>query len=81
VPFRQAHEIVGKLVAAAAIQGVGLDALAEDDFLAASPVLTPDVVKRTFDLDAAIDARTTAGAPSHANVTERLAFWRQHLPE
>jgi len=79
VPFRQAHEIVGKLVAAAAAKGVGLDALTPDEFLAASSVLTPEVVKRTFDLDSAIEARKTTGAPSHTNVSERLSYWRQHL--
>jgi len=79
VPFRQAHEIVGKLVAAAAAKGVGLDALTPDEFLAASSVLTPEVVKRTFDLDSAIEARKTTGAPSHTNVAERLSHWRQHL--
>ncbi len=81
VPFRQAHEIVGKLVAAAAAKGVGLNALTSDDFLAASSVLTPEVVKRTFDLDSAIEARKTEGAPSHRNVAERLSHWRQQLSE
>ncbi len=81
VPFRQAHEIVGKLVAAAAAQGVGLDALTPDEYLAASPVLTPEIVKQTFDLDSAIEARKTVGAPSHINVAERLSYWRQLLSE
>jgi argininosuccinate lyase len=81
VPFRQAHEIVGKLVASAAAKGLGLDALAPEEFLSASPVLTPDVVRRTCDLDSAIGARKTAGAPSHTNVMDRLDYWRQHLPE
>ena len=40
VPFRQAHEIVGKLVALAAERGVGLHKLPDADYLAASAVLT-----------------------------------------
>ncbi len=81
VPFRQAHEIIGKLVAAAASQGVGLNGLSSDEFLAASPLLTSGVVKNTFDLDLAIEARKTEGAPSKTHVADRLSYWRQYLSE
>ena len=79
VPFRQAHEIVGKLVARAQEVGVALDKLAPEEFLAASPLLTPEVVRRTFDLESALKARRAPGAPSPDNVTRELARWTAQL--
>jgi len=79
VPFRQAHEIVGKLVARAQDAGEPLHRLDSAVFLAASPVLTPEVVAATFDLDSAMKARRTTGAPSPGNVAGELARWTAHL--
>ncbi len=79
VPFRSAHEIVGKLVALAGQKDVPLDQLTEADFLAASPVLTPEVVKSTFNTRAGLAARRAPGAPSPENVAARLAHWNKLL--
>ncbi len=79
VPFRQAHEIVGRLVGLAAQRGVALDALDPGDFLAASPLLTRKVVKAVFSLSTALAARRATGAPSPRNVARRLAFWKERL--
>ena len=79
VPFRQAHEIVGKLVARAQESGVPLDKLDSADFLAASAVLTPEVVAGTFDLESALNARRATGAPSPENVARELARWSAQL--
>lgn len=76
VPFRQAHEIVGKLVGQAAAKNMPLDHLPEADFLAASPVLTREIVSSTFNLQAALAARKAAGAPSPENTRERIAHWK-----
>ncbi len=76
VPFRQAHEIVGKLVALAAERNVPLDKLPSADFLAASAVLTPEIVAATFDLTSALAARQAPGAPSPGNIRTRLAHWK-----
>ncbi|CAN5486775.1 argininosuccinate lyase [soil metagenome] len=76
VPFRQAHEIVGKLVALAAEKNVPLDKLPSADFLAASPVLTPEIIAATFDLQSALAARKATGAPSPDNIQARLAHWK-----
>jgi argininosuccinate lyase len=75
VPFRQAHEIVGRLVARAQESGVPLDRLAPAEFLAASEILTPEVVAATFDLESALKARRSIGAPSPDNVAAALARW------
>jgi argininosuccinate lyase len=79
IPFRQAHEIVGKLVARAQESGVPLNKLEHGDFLAASAVLTPDVVALTFDLESALKARRAIGAPSPDNVARELARWSAQL--
>lgn len=79
VPFRQAHEIVGKLVARAQESGIPLNHLEPAEFLAASAVLTPEVVERTFDLESALKARRATGAPSPENVARELARWSAQL--
>ena len=79
IPFRQAHEIVGKLVACAHDSGVPLDKLDSRDFLAGSATLTPDVVALTFDLECALKARKATGAPSPENVARELARWSADL--
>ncbi|MDX2081321.1 MAG: argininosuccinate lyase [Terrimicrobiaceae bacterium] len=79
VPFREAHEIVGRLVARARDLGVPLNELAPAEFAAASSVLTPEVVARTFVLDEALQARRATGAPSPENVKRELARWKSQL--
>ncbi len=79
IPFRKAHEIVGGLVARARERNTPLDKLDPEDFLNASPILTPDLVASTFQLESALAARTTTGAPSPANVARELSRWRKLL--
>ncbi|HEY5705030.1 MAG TPA: argininosuccinate lyase [Terrimicrobiaceae bacterium] len=79
VPFRKAHEIVGKLVFAAAQRGVPLSELDPQEFLNAAPVLTSEVVRDTFDARTGLSARRAPGAPSAENVAERLAHWSKLL--
>ncbi len=81
MPFRQAHETTGRLVAKAAADGVPLNQLPAEDFLSASPILTPPVVSGTFSLENALAARGAPGAPSAGNVAERLDFWEERLAE
>lgn len=79
VPFRQAHEIVGKLVALAAKKSVPLHQLEEADYLGASPVLKPAVIAATFNVTTGLAARQAPGAPSAKNVARRLAYWKKRL--
>ena len=79
VPFRQAHEIVGGLVARARELNTPLDQLDSSEFLNASPVLTPEIVKSTFQLQSALAARKTIGAPSPENISRELSRWRSLL--
>jgi argininosuccinate lyase len=79
VPFRLAHEIVGKLVALAAQRKTGLHQLSADDYWQASEVLTPEVIERTFNVRNGLAARKAHGAPSAANVSRRLDHWKNVL--
>ena len=81
VPFRGAHEIVGKLVGLASAKGLPLNALPPEDFLDASPVLDPHTVAAAFNLQSGLAARTAPGAPSPANVAARIDHWREALGE
>jgi len=78
VPFRQAHEIVGKLVGRAAQLGRPLNELSEAEYSAISAEL--DVGSReVFDLATAMTARTTTGAPGVSQVKARLDHWTAKL--
>jgi argininosuccinate lyase len=75
VPFRTAHELVGKAVAESVNSGVPLDAL---DLKAIDPAYT-DAMKSVFSLETALAARTNPGAPSVANVKLEIERWKACL--
>ncbi len=60
IPFRSAHEIVGKLVALCAGRGCALDDVSDADLAAVSPHLTPEV-RGVLTVAGALAARTTYG--------------------
>jgi argininosuccinate lyase len=72
VPFRQAHELVGKAVAEAERTATPLDRL---DLPALDPAFGPDAAA-VFSLDRALAARTNPGAPSPENVRAEIARWK-----
>jgi argininosuccinate lyase len=78
LPFRQAHEAVGKLVALSLDRGVSLRELSVADFQAVSPLFGTEAAS-LLDARRSLAARTTEGAPSPVRVAERLSWWRQHL--
>jgi argininosuccinate lyase len=72
IPFRQAHELVGKAVAQAIATKTPLDQL---DFPALDPAYALDA-KNVFSLETALAARSNKGAPSIANVKAEIARWK-----
>ena len=78
VPFRQAHEVVGKLVALCLERRVGFAELSLDDYRAASPAFGEDVYA-VLDVRRSLESRKTPGAPSFDNVAARLAHWQSVL--
>ncbi|MGJ8633831.1 MAG: argininosuccinate lyase [Luteolibacter sp.] len=75
IPFRSAHELVGKAVAESVKSGVPLDEL---DLKAIDPAYT-DEMKSVFSLETALAARTNTGAPSVENVKAEVKRWEELL--
>ena len=71
MPFRSAHEVVGRLVKAAEARGVSLRALSVDELRAADPSLTPSVLE-ALDPARAVAARTVTGGPAPVAVRREL---------
>jgi argininosuccinate lyase len=75
VPFRHAHELVGKAVAVSIDTATPLDRL---DLCAIDPAYGVDA-KEVFSLERALAARTNPGAPSLVNVTAQITSWQNRL--
>ncbi len=75
VPFRLAHELVGKAVAHAIAERIPLN---EVDFQAISPLYPVDAVK-VFSLPRALAARTNPGCPNPDLVRAQIARWQDEL--
>ncbi len=78
VPFRSAHEVIGKAVAVCQAKNVTLRELSLAEYRALSPAFQADLFD-ALDLDRAMAARRAAGAPSPANVAAQLAAWQARL--
>ena len=78
VPFRQAHEVIGKLVALCLDKGTGFAQLSLDDYRAAHPVFTEEVYS-LLDVRRSLESRRTVGAPSFSQVAAQLKAWQEKL--
>ena len=78
LPFRVAHENVGKIVLFAIEQGRELNELSVGDLQRFSPVIKDDVVQ-FLSIDAAIGAKAVAGGTAPARVAEALSTARASL--
>lgn len=75
VPFRHAHELVGKAVAESIASKTPLDQL---DLSSIDEAFGADA-NAVFSLDTALKARTNPGAPSLDNVKAEIARWNKQL--
>ncbi len=75
IPFRHAHELVGKAVAEAIRTATPLDQL---DLTKIDPAYDASA-SEIFSLDRALAARTNPGAPSIENVRSEIQAWHQRL--
>lgn len=75
LPFRDAHETVGKLVASASTADTPLNRISAEEMAAASPLFAEDVAE-IFDVRRSLAQRTAIGAPSPKNVAAELMRWR-----
>lgn len=75
VPFREAHEVVGKLAARAAELHLALDNVSPLQMQEISPLLGGNV-NAVFDARRSLKSRTAVGSPSPENIKSRIEHWR-----
>jgi len=87
VPFREAHEVTGRLVAMCVARECALDDVSDEDLRSVSAHLDP-AVREVLTVRGALAARTTPGstgpeavAEQLAAVTDQLAGWREWAAE
>ena len=78
MPFREAHDAVGKLVARATAAKLALSNVSLFEMQEVSRLFEEDVVK-VFDVRGSLAKRTALGAPSPENVSAQIARWRSLL--
>jgi argininosuccinate lyase len=78
MPFRQAHHVVGSVVAFAEKWGKPLNQLTVAEFHSLDPAFGPDV-PALFELQAALDRRQTTGAPGFGQVSRQIRLWKKRL--
>lgn len=79
VPFREAHEAVGKLVRFAIGRGKGLHELTLEEYQQFSPVFGEDV--RTLSVESSVAARNVPGGTAPGRVEEALRLARRIVDE
>jgi argininosuccinate lyase len=80
VPFREAHEVTGALVALCIARDCGLDEVSDVDLLAVSPHLTPGV-RDVLSVAGALASRTTPGSTGPGPVADQLVTVRQAVQD
>jgi len=78
MPFREAHQVVGKLVADAIQKGIKLSETNLAQLKKVSPLFDVDVAK-VFDVRRSLVARKAVGAPSPENIKAQIVRWRKEL--
>ncbi len=80
VPFREAHEVTGALVALCLARECGLEEVSDVDLAAVSPHLTADV-REVLDVRGALQARTAPGSTGPGPVADQLATVQSTVEE
>ncbi|MEY4294234.1 MAG: hypothetical protein RIR29_884, partial [Actinomycetota bacterium] len=80
VPFRDAHEITGKLVSWCEQHNLDLHEVADADMAAISPMLTPDV-RDVLSVGGSIKARQGAGGTALPRVLDQITALRKLAPK
>ncbi|MEP6672239.1 MAG: argininosuccinate lyase [Chthoniobacter sp.] len=80
VPFRKAHEVIGRAVALCGEKHCELTQLTLADYQALSPVFAADVFEM-LNVQKSMESRRAIGAPSPQNVAAQLARWQVALAD
>lgn len=78
LPFREAHELVGRIVLHCSRQGIGIEELSLSDYQALSPIFEEDLFK-AIGIEYCVRARKLTGGPSPETVAEGIRVSRQVL--
>ena len=78
VPFRQAHEVIGKLVAHSLTEKTAFADIPLAKYQEFSPAFEADLFA-CLNLETALAARQAIGAPSPKNVAAQIARWKEAL--
>lgn len=78
VPFRQAHDVVGRLVAICLKEGIPLESLPIEKMQQAHPFIETDVLE-CLELDAVVNARNSLGGTATREVERQIKFAREQL--
>src|SRR5205809_3542684 len=78
MPFREAHEVVGKLVTQSGTEQTALDRVPLVELQRLSPLFAVDVVN-VFDVRRSVSERRAIGAPSPENVSAQIVRWKKLL--
>ena len=78
LPFREAHEVVGRLVIECVRQGLTLEQLSLEQLQQASPLIESDVYQ-VLRLDEVVNARDSLGGTAKSQVVMQIARARSHL--
>jgi argininosuccinate lyase len=78
MPFRQAHHVVGAVVALAEKLGKPLNQLTSAELRSVDPLFGVDAL-RVFGLEKALAKRNLTGAPGTREVARQLARWERAL--
>jgi argininosuccinate lyase len=78
MPFRDAHEAVGRAVRRAAELGCELGALPLDELRGFAPSIEADALP-ALTLEGSVAARDHLGGTAPAQVRRQIAFWRERL--
>jgi argininosuccinate lyase len=78
LPFREAHHVTGRIVAAAEAQGVGLDALPLAAMQEAEPRITQDIFS-VLSVESSVRSRASYGGTAPQNVKKMAEAWIKRL--
>lgn len=78
MPFREAHELVGRIVLFCSKQGVGLEELSLSAYQALSPIFEDDLFE-AIGIEYCVRARKITGGPSPETVLEGIQVCRKVL--
>ncbi|HLH89904.1 MAG TPA: argininosuccinate lyase [Xanthobacteraceae bacterium] len=80
MPFRDAHHVTGRIVAAADARGVALEQLPLDAMQAIEPKITKDALK-VLSVERSVASRASLGGTAPKNVAAQAKHWLKRLKQ